>query len=69
MKGLDPRHAALITPRLLEAFCLTGSAAECLEKVRRLQALGVEQVVILPSASDHVVREVEDFFRAVIVQL
>lgn len=69
MKGLDPRHAALITPRLIEAFCITGSATECLEKVRRLQALGVEQVMILPSAPDNVVRDVEDFSRAVIEKL
>ena len=69
MKGLDPRHAALITPRLLEAFCITGPAVECLEQVRRLQALGVEQVIILPSAPDNVVRDVEDFSRAVIGQL
>lgn len=66
MKGLDPHHAGLITPRLLEAFCVTGSAAECVEKIRRLQALGVEQFVILPSAPDHVVRDIEDFARAVI---
>jgi alkanesulfonate monooxygenase SsuD/methylene tetrahydromethanopterin reductase-like flavin-dependent oxidoreductase (luciferase family) len=66
MKGLDPRHAGLITPRLIEAFCVTGSATQCLERMRRLQALGVQQFVILPSAPVNVVRDVEDFARAVI---
>lgn len=69
MKGLDPHHAGMITPRLVDAFCVTGSAAECLEKVRRLQALGVNQFVILPSAPGNVVRDVEDFSRAVIGKL
>jgi alkanesulfonate monooxygenase SsuD/methylene tetrahydromethanopterin reductase-like flavin-dependent oxidoreductase (luciferase family) len=66
MKGLDPAHAGLITPRLVEAFCVTGSATECLERIRRLQAVGVKQFVILPSAPHNIVRDVEEFSRAVI---
>lgn len=66
MKGLDPVHAGLITPRLVDAFCVTGSAAACLERMRRLQALGVDQFIMLPSAPDNAVRDVEDFARAVI---
>lgn len=66
MKGLDPRHAGLITPRLVDAFCVTGSAAACLDRLRQLHALGVDQFVILPSAPANVVRDVEDFSRAVI---
>jgi alkanesulfonate monooxygenase SsuD/methylene tetrahydromethanopterin reductase-like flavin-dependent oxidoreductase (luciferase family) len=69
MKGLDPAHADLITPRLVDAFCVTGAAAECLEKIRRLQTLGVDQFVILPSSPANVVRDVEDFSRTVIEKL
>ncbi len=48
---------------------MTESAEECLEKVRRLQALGVNQFAILPSSPDNVVRDVENFSRAVIEKL
>lgn len=66
MKGLDPAHAGLITPRLVDALCVTGTAAACLERMRQLQALGVDQFIMLPSAPGQVVRDVEDFSRAVI---
>jgi alkanesulfonate monooxygenase SsuD/methylene tetrahydromethanopterin reductase-like flavin-dependent oxidoreductase (luciferase family) len=69
MKGLDMSHAALITPGVLEGFGLVGSAEECLDKVRRMRELGVDQVMILPSAPENVVRDIEDFSRAVISRL
>jgi alkanesulfonate monooxygenase SsuD/methylene tetrahydromethanopterin reductase-like flavin-dependent oxidoreductase (luciferase family) len=63
------RQAALITPRLIEAFCISGTEDACLQQVHTLQSQGIDQVMILPSAPDNIARDIDDFSRAVISKI
>lgn len=42
----------LLTPDLVRATSIVGTADECIEQIRRLEASGVDQIVVLP-AMDH----------------
>lgn len=44
---------ALITPDLVRATTIVGTADECIEQIRRLEAAGVDELVVLPAIGGH----------------
>jgi alkanesulfonate monooxygenase SsuD/methylene tetrahydromethanopterin reductase-like flavin-dependent oxidoreductase (luciferase family) len=43
----------LLTPELIKATTIVGTAEECIEQIRRLEASGVDQLVVLPAMGTH----------------
>jgi alkanesulfonate monooxygenase SsuD/methylene tetrahydromethanopterin reductase-like flavin-dependent oxidoreductase (luciferase family) len=44
---------ALLTPELVKATTIVGTAPECIEQIRRLESAGVDQIVVLPALGAH----------------
>jgi len=43
----------LLTPALVRATAIVGTAEECREEIRKLEAAGVDQLVVLPALGTH----------------
>ena len=44
-----PEEQELLTPELIRATCLVGTADEIIEQVRELEATGLQQIMLLPA--------------------
>ena len=44
-----PEERELLTPELIESTCLVGRAEEIVDQVRKLEAAGLQQIMLLPS--------------------
>ncbi|MCC6473653.1 MAG: LLM class flavin-dependent oxidoreductase [Burkholderiales bacterium] len=65
---LDPQEARFITPELVKASSLVGSAAELIEELRELEREGVRQITLYPPLNRQY-RVIEDFAEQVISRM
>ena len=60
------RHTPLITRGIVDAFCTWGTAEECLEQARAMEAAGVYAIEPFLSNPATYHRDAEDFAEAII---
>jgi len=65
---LDPEEARFITPELVKANCLAGTAPELVESLRELERQGLKQVTLYPPLNRQY-RVIEDFAEHVISRM
>ena len=65
---MHPDEVRFVTPDLIRATCLAGTADEVLEQVRGLADEGLGQIIILPSLSAQY-RNIEEFSKKVMMRL
>lgn len=65
---IHPDETRFVTPELIRASCLVGRPEELLEKIRRLHAAGLHQLMLLPSLEPQY-RVLETFSRQVMAKL
>jgi len=65
---IHPDEERFVTPELIRASCLVGRPEELLEKIRRLHAAGLHQLMLLPSLEPQY-RVLETFSRQVMAKL
>lgn len=63
-----PEEEKFITPELIKSTCLAGTPEEVIEQIKRLQATGLDQIMLLPSLATQY-RVIEDFTRKVMEKL
>ena len=60
--------AQFVTPELIKATCLAGTAEEIIEQVRQFERAGLHQLMLLPSVATQY-QVIEDFARLVMARL
>jgi alkanesulfonate monooxygenase SsuD/methylene tetrahydromethanopterin reductase-like flavin-dependent oxidoreductase (luciferase family) len=65
---LLPEEAKFVTPELIKATCLVGTAEEVIEQVRQCERAGLHQLMLLPSVATQY-QVIEDFARLVMARL
>jgi alkanesulfonate monooxygenase SsuD/methylene tetrahydromethanopterin reductase-like flavin-dependent oxidoreductase (luciferase family) len=65
---LDPQEARFITPELVRASCLAGTAGELIEQLRELERQGLKQVSLYPPLNRQY-RVIEDFSEQVMARM
>lgn len=65
---LDPQEARFISPDLIRASCLAGTAGELVEQLKELERQGLKQVSLYPPLNRQY-RVIEDFSEQVIARM
>jgi len=65
---LDPQEARFITPELVKASSVVGTASELIEELRELERQGLNQLTLYPPLNRQY-RVIEDFAEQVIARM
>ena len=65
---VDPEEARFLTPELIRACCLVGSAAELVDQLKALEQQGLRQIMLYPPLNRQY-RVIEDFADGVMARL
>lgn len=66
MRGFDRRHTSLISRGIVDAFCIWGTADECLEQAHAMAEAGVDAIEPFLSNPARYDRDTRDFAEAII---